>query len=996
MCQHGATPWLRLLVYVSLATVGANVVPGCDLGLLLTLQRQVEPVVSEIAEIHYNFTSAKHFEVIEVISMFQVDRICRSVLKVVESIRQTVGSLVCPPHFDDGIPLDELPERLEPSKFLQQYFADVRQLARTGDNEIYTEEMINEVSSSWAPSEKELLTLVLRIENWAVESRTAGYLMQAETFRSIELLVRRFLAMAVDFVRSLAEDMSAMFRAPNYVSREMTPGGQSDSDEHKREERPVTVDIFKHRGNDLVLKAEFLSMLRDMPSPMYQSSLHVDFKVCESLLTSTGPVWRGVPLEFLDEAGGWSHRDVTGAHRREASPLQLLQAIAATGTRLSNLFISVQVSPHLLTPSPSCGTKHTIYDPSHCLVDRQWAGYFFHLNPLPPFNVSVVYSGRPLGPHGKLSSFEVHHVHVPSMDTQWSSLVSLFKSMNHHSPDTLFISPFVGNCQIIDRLMRTGTIKPKVVYVPVNPLIAPGHMVKPDYFEWWEEHGFVFMRQLTEGVTALGDMEGSLPVTTSMWFAQCSISATVDTMSGYGYELLHLEHTYAAFLWRPFHQELFEKGTSQGSSRSLEDVWLRGWHCSPHARFIFDLEIWGKHAFDKELLFKPVGMSEQTQMREYAVMAMVETPGLRYFLQQGPKPRGSCGEGICECLPPYRGHLCELEEKPRKPQKLKAVIHYMMAESEHDLLDMERSLKSLWIHYNQGVDHPVVVFHEGLTPKARRRLVEASENRLWFALVPRFKEIPDEWKEASRQRASEFSVGYRAMTRWRSGPLFLEQALAGFDYAMTLDTDSYFPASFGSDPFEVLHSTGLTAMFPHLGRESASVVVNFMHYFLLYCRLHRLNPRRTRMLAALIEKNFKWYQQCLMLDIEVVRLDWFRSEAYQDFFRYMDSVGGFWLHRWGNNPLRTFAVALLLGDEDVRSVVMPYAHQDFCSCGPGAPSCTWDSKKQEYICENVTPKEFTLEELSEGLLDLQPWRGSARQLSRQAEMDVYRFAGVQS
>ena len=96
---------------------------------------------------------------------------------------------------------------------------------------------------------------------------------------------------------------------------------------------------------------------------------------------------------------------------------------------------------------------------------------------------------------------------------------------------------------------------------------------------------------------------------------------------------------------------------------------------------------------------------------------------------EGPKPRGSCGEGICECLPPYRGHLCELEEKPRKPQKLKAVIHYMMAESarspvdsdwnqrsnvdifcqfnevlieEHDLLDMERSLKSLWIHYNQG------------------------------------------------------------------------------------------------------------------------------------------------------------------------------------------------------------------------------------------------------------------------------------------------------
>ncbi|CAE7903948.1 unnamed protein product [Symbiodinium microadriaticum] len=37
-------------------------------------------------------------------------------------------------------------------------------------------------------------------------------------------------------------------------------------------------------------------------------------------------------------------------------------------------------------------------------------------------------------------------------------------------PDTLFLSPFVGNCQIIDRLMRTGTIKPKILYLPINPL----------------------------------------------------------------------------------------------------------------------------------------------------------------------------------------------------------------------------------------------------------------------------------------------------------------------------------------------------------------------------------------------------------------------------------------------------------------------------------------------------------------------------------------------
>ena len=81
-------------------------------------------------------------------------------------------------------------------------------------------------------------------------------------------------------------------------------------------------------------------------------------------------------------------------------------------------------------------------------------------------------------------------------------------------------------------------------------------------------------------------------------------------------------------------------------------------------------------------------------------------------------------------------------------------------------------------------------------------------------------------------------------------------------------------------------------MFPHLGRESASVrhqaselgfgpfgpctysvlrpceatkqhckvVVNFMHYFLLYCRLHKMDPRRTRRKLPGAPVNHNW--QC--------------------------------------------------------------------------------------------------------------------------------------
>ena len=69
-------------------------------------------------------------------------------------------------------------------------------------------------------------------------------------------------------------------------------------------------------------------------------------------------------------------------------------------------------------------------------------------------------------------------------------------------------------------------------------------------------------------------------------------------------------------------------------------------------------------------------------------------------------------------------------------------------------------------------------------------------------------------------------------------------------------------------------------------------------------------------------QNWKWYQQTFMSDIEILYLPWFRDPdgEYQRFFRYMDSTGGFWLWRWGNNPFRTFAMGTFLNDTQVGRV----------------------------------------------------------------------------
>ncbi len=67
--------------------------------------------------------------------------------------------------------------------------------------------------------------------------------------------------------------------------------------------------------------------------------------------------------------------------------------------------------------------------------------------------------------------------------------------------------------------------------------------------------------------------------------------------------------------------------------------------------------------------------------------------------------------------------------------------------------------------------------------------------------------------------------------------------------------------------------------------------------------------------------------------------------------QYLDSLGGWWLYRWGNNPVRTYQAALFLEDREIAFLNIPYAHQDFCTCGNTGLQCRPDrqAEKDELI-----------------------------------------------
>ena len=58
-----------------------------------------------------------------------------------------------------------------------------------------------------------------------------------------------------------------------------------------------------------------------------------------------------------------------------------------------------------------------------------------------------------------------------------------------------------------------------------------------------------------------------------------------------------------------------------------------------------------------------------------------------------------------------------------------------------------------------------------------------------------------------------------------------------------------------------------------------------------------------------------------------------------DYYKYLESLNGFYLYRWGDHALRTLAVGFFLEEKDVMKMNVPYGHQGFCQCVSGDARC---------------------------------------------------------
>ena len=259
--------------------------------------------------------------------------------------------------------------------------------------------------------------------------------------------------------------------------------------------------------------------------------------------------------------------------------------------------------------------------------------------------------------------------------------------------------------------------------------------------------------------------------------------------------------------------------------------------------------------------------------------------------------------------------------------KPKATILYLTRSTESDIVDLKRSLRRLDQNFNDQFGYPVTIFHEGLSIVTKSDLQRATRSQLTFAQVdfslPNFINRTD----VPEKILGRFSVGYRHMCRFFSGTIFNHPALAAYEWYWRLDTDSFLRGRIRYDVFKFMEAKDLWYGYIVMLKEDPEVVKGLWSATNEYIRGENIQVKG---MGRITDHIGEWNQLYYYNNFEISKLSFGRSPEYQKFFFYLDQLRGIYMHRWGDAPIRTFAVSMFVPDDKIHQFSdISYSHAGY-------------------------------------------------------------------
>ena len=283
---------------------------------------------------------------------------------------------------------------------------------------------------------------------------------------------------------------------------------------------------------------------------------------------------------------------------------------------------------------------------------------------------------------------------------------------------------------------------------------------------------------------------------------------------------------------------------------------------------------------------------------------------------------------------PIINHFTEVPAVIEKT-KINACIFVLAQES--DLKDLLETITNVEEVFNHKHNYPyVIVNNQNFSTTFKITIKEnAGKTMVEFGTIPEEQWSLPDW--INRTKHSDImntqmrdiykgvNLNYHHMCRYYSGYFFRHELTLKYDYYWRIDTHMKFPCKFPEDPFRTLVTKKKLYGFANAMSEKMNTIPTLLPTFNEW--LKKSNAK------ALVPANnsYEYWRRDFSChfwnNFELGSFSIFRDQTYLDYFNYLDKSGGFYYERWGDAPVHSFYVMLMLESNKVhRFKDIAYGH----------------------------------------------------------------------
>ncbi|KAG4087179.1 glycosyl transferase [Neocallimastix lanati (nom. inval.)] len=161
-------------------------------------------------------------------------------------------------------------------------------------------------------------------------------------------------------------------------------------------------------------------------------------------------------------------------------------------------------------------------------------------------------------------------------------------------------------------------------------------------------------------------------------------------------------------------------------------------------------------------------------------------------------------------------------------------------------------------------------------------------------------------------------LNYRHMCRFESGFFYNHPMLKPFDYYWRVEPGVGFHCKLDEDPFKFMRDNNKIYGYVISLIELASTVPTLWKAVYEFMGKYPQYITHPNSLYFLSDDHGSTWNYChFWSNFEIADMRFFRSEAYETFFKFLDEKGGFFYERWGDAPVHSIAASLFLEPDKI-------------------------------------------------------------------------------